>query len=192
MDIRRFDQTFFCNLNVIHHTVFFLQVEFVTRKHDMAIGAILQTLEIEDKYFRKESSEHYYLACSDIKEPDYVHPKTDEEKSKTGKASKQEEETFLDAQELGEKNLQRSNYSRSMSIFYDAAEFDPEWLSLNDPPKFIRIPSLLPDPSCPKVGYPEDKIQESFVKAQITIYSLDSPAYRHVDKQVFLPFVTNV
>jgi hypothetical protein len=152
------------------------------RKHDMAIGAILQSLEVEDKYFRKGDSKHYYLACSDI-----VEPKLDEGISEAGNSSEHmKDETFFDSQgELGEGVLQRRNRSGSMSVFYDATELDPEELSLTDPPDFVRIPTLLPDPSGPYEKYPEDKRQESFVKAQVTLFSLDSPAYRHIDKQVF-------
>jgi len=49
-----------------------LQLEFVVRKNDMLVGAVLQTLEIEDKYHGHVSYSCRYLARSYIKQESKV------------------------------------------------------------------------------------------------------------------------
>lgn len=126
------------------------------REFDMSVGAVLQALEIEDKFSGSGSHQRRYLACSDLEGH----------------------------------SMKNRHYSRSDSVFYDAEDFEfTDLLSRRDPPKFERVPSLLPDPKDPLKDDPQkDNIQENFVKAQVVFFTLDSPAYNNVDKQVLMLF----
>lgn len=184
------------------------KVEFLMRRFDMSVGAVLQALEIEDKFSSKGSSQQHYLACSDINasrtqkdSDDHAARRCYDVRRRKGKKvsndRKESRDMFFDTEEnLGEpENPQLSqsrHLSRSTSDFYDAEDFEPGGsLSPKDPPKFERIPGLLPDlEDHGKEGFSKNELQEDFVKAQVILFSLDSPAYKNVDKQIMVSLAT--
>ncbi|KAI5072395.1 hypothetical protein GOP47_0012501 [Adiantum capillus-veneris] len=185
------------------------KVEFAMRQFDMSIGAVLQALEIEDKYSGSECSKIRYLACSDLNISkrfqngaiqDTMHDaRVGKPGKRKGRVQKGRKEQFFDTEEdigkteVGEgRMIQNRHNSGSISDFYDAEDHDlADHSSIKDPPQFDQIPGLLPDAKDP-LGEEShtDNIQDKFVKAQVLLISLDSPYYNNVDKQLTVSLAT--
>lgn len=175
----------------------------------MSVGAVLQALEVEDKFHGHVSPSCKYLARSYIKTAHKItgvpplsngrngHGKHHRHRPSNGKKSPKRRQTsesdrffdapeeFLDAEEQSKGHRLRRS-SDSLSKFFDAEE-DGNSQSGDDrePPSFKRDSGLLPLTGLKENG--EDVLKEgaeNFVKAQVIMCSQDSPDYGNVDKQV--------
>ncbi|BBN04917.1 vacuolar protein sorting-associated protein 13A/C [Marchantia polymorpha subsp. ruderalis] len=191
------------------------KVEYVMRTYDMSVGAVLQALEVEDKFHGHVSPSCKYLARSYIKTAHKItgvpplsngrngHGKHHRHRPSNGKKSPKRRQTsesdrffdapeeFLDAEEQSKGHRLRRS-SDSLSKFFDAEE-DGNSQSGDDrePPSFKRDSGLLPLTGLKENG--EDVLKEgaeNFVKAQVIMCSQDSPDYGNVDKQVKVTLAT--
>lgn len=170
------------------------------RQYDMSLGAVLQSLELEDKLFGSSHPSLRYLARSSIASARKVISKkkrlSSNGKSGSGMGKRHtlekqpgSDDMFFDAaEELGDSDSDSRGGSsrrslRSASKFFDADEFVSDVGSVKDPPSFDRVPDLLPDSSNGDIHHVHDE-SPSFVKAQMIFCSPDSPKYKNVDKEV--------
>ncbi|KAL2636221.1 hypothetical protein R1flu_007700 [Riccia fluitans] len=188
------------------------KVEFSMRTYDMSVGAVLQALEVEDKFHGHIAPSCKYLARSYIKtapkttgdsvssngrnghgKHQHRHRSSDGKKGAKHRHNSEHDrffdaqEEFLDAEDHHKHSLRRS--SGSLSRFFDAEE-DGNRSPLDDqePPSFKRDTGLLPLTDSGQD--PLEEIVENFVKAQVILYSQDSPDYGSVDKQVKVTLAT--
>ncbi|KAJ4951540.1 hypothetical protein NE237_028372 [Protea cynaroides] len=152
------------------------QVELSIRENDMLIGTVLKSLEIEDLVC-KGGTQPYYLARSFIKTTDITTldaPLSADDLTQSG------DEKFFEAPE-------------NLVEFVDCPEQPLPFGMLSiKPPSFSRIAGLLPDAE-PRTVAEEMEVTDSldsFVKAQIIIYDLNSPLYTSVDKRVMVSLAT--
>lgn len=155
----------------------------------MFIGTVLKTLEIEDLVSYEGMSHPRYLARSFIKTTDTFTSDAPEEfydvRSRSYSSSEltqyEAEESFYEAPE----NLVDVIDSPARTQENKSVTFDKPLIK---PPSFSRVAGLLPD-SRSQEGI-KDMITEtldSFVKAQIVIYDLNSSLYDNIDKRVITP-----
>eukprot|EP00246_Nothoceros_aenigmaticus_P016844 TRINITY_DN7877_c0_g1_i1.p1 TRINITY_DN7877_c0_g1~~TRINITY_DN7877_c0_g1_i1.p1 ORF type:complete len:308 (+),score=56.20 TRINITY_DN7877_c0_g1_i1:30-926(+) len=170
----------------------------------MALGAVLQSLELEDKLFGSSHPSLKYLARSCITS----HTKMTSKKRKliangrnghgAGKKhirdSASTDDMFFDAaEELGDSDSDsrggssRGSFRRSLrssNRFFDADELSNDGnIDRRVPPSFDRVQDLLPG-STSGNGHKDSYEAESFVKAQMIFCSPDSPKYHNIDKEV--------
>lgn len=182
------------------------KVEFAMREHDMSIGAVLESLEIEDALVGKGSPSCQFLVRSFIKNSNKAigtrknslgsEKQNELRKARNNKQFEGSEYFFETSEGLEDSSEHKFQGSRQPSDM--ASEFfDAECSLANDKldseiPKFRRIPGLLPDLEerershvLEQTGY-----LDSFVKAQVILLDKDSPAYTNIDKQVMLSLAT--
>lgn len=182
------------------------KVEFAMREHDMSIGAVLESLEIEDAFVGKGSSSCQFLVRSFIKNSNKAigtrknslgsEKRKKFRKTQSNKQIEGSEYFFETSEDLEDSPELKFHGSRQPS---DTASefFDAESSLANDKlhgeiPSFRRIPGLLPNLEerershvLEQTGY-----LDSFVKAQVILLDQDSPAYTNIDKQVMLSLAT--
>eukprot|EP01018_Ginkgo_biloba_P007916 Gb_35998 [translate_table: standard] len=177
------------------------------REHDMSIGAVLQSLEIEDAFGGQGCPPCQFLARSFIENSSQAHghrkPSLGGETAK--EFQKALENKQLDGNECSfdtsedpvdspeEFQIEGSiKPTKTVSDYFDAEsshvndELSKEALS------FMRVPGLLPDLEEKHSSHVLEHMGklDSFVKAQIMLFNEDSPAYANVDKQVLLSLAT--
>ncbi|OVA12725.1 Pleckstrin homology domain [Macleaya cordata] len=168
------------------------QVEMSIRGKDMLIGTVLKTLEIEDLVFYEGISQPRYLARSFIKSTDTFTTDVPESFYDVGHRSHSSNEL---TQYEGEENFFEA--SENLVDLIDSPAQMPANKSLTfdkpliKPPSFSRVAGLLPDSE--RQARNEDMITDtldSFVKAQIVIYDLNSPLYDNIDNRVVVTLAT--
>ncbi|CAN6486849.1 unnamed protein product [Victoria cruziana] len=166
------------------------QVELLIRVHDMLIGTVLKSMEIEDLYSRQEKGPPRYVARSFVEcmgnesistspfDNNSVHTKYDDEK-------------FFEASQslVDSVDYPESPFKSSEDI---TANFAAESaISSKEPPAFGRIAGLLPDDVRDDGGgISIGDTLNNFIKAQFIIHDIDSPTYANVDKEVIISLAT--
>lgn len=182
------------------------KVEFSMREHDMAIGAVLESLEIEDAFVGKGSPSCQFLVRSFIKNSNKASGTrknslggVKQKKSRNSWGEKQFKgsdyffETSEDLEDSSEHKFQGSRQpSDTASEFFDAASSLANEKLHDEIPSFRRIPGLLPNLEEREKSHVLEQpgYLDSFVKAQVILLDQDSPAYTNIDKQVLLSLAT--
>ncbi|KAI3918587.1 hypothetical protein MKX01_041907, partial [Papaver californicum] len=164
------------------------QVEISLRGKDMFVGTVLKTLEIEDLVYYEGATYPRYLARSFIKRADALSADASEEYydvprsySNNELTQYEGEESFFEASESLGDVIDSPAHTRGNK--------SPK--PLLKPPSFCRVSGLLPDYE--RQEETSDSITEaldSFVKAQIVIYDLNSSLYNNIDKRVEVTLAT--
>ena len=170
------------------------------REPDMSIGAVLESLEIEDAFVGKGSSSCQFLVWSFIKNSNKAigtrkNSLGSEKWKKFRKTRSNKEiegseycfETSEDLEDSPELKFHGSiQPSDTASEFFDAESSLANDKLHGEIPSFRWIPGLFPNLEerershvLEQTGY-----LDSFVKAQVILLDQDSPAYTNIDKQV--------
>ncbi|XP_024524741.1 uncharacterized protein LOC9654875 isoform X2 [Selaginella moellendorffii] len=163
------------------------KVEFLMRDNDMAVGAALLSLEIEDRWYGQTSPSCRYLARSTISESELNNP----QKESIARENSPAERFFDSSDEFDfEKTSQEDGSGksvlsrRSSSQFYDADSSFHEKRS-----EFVRTPDLLP-PLEDQLTFGRDQELKSFIKAQVILSAPEATSYSNIDKQVKVSLAT--
>ncbi|KAF3782527.1 Vacuolar sorting-associated protein 13C [Nymphaea thermarum] len=166
------------------------QVELSIRVHDMRIGTVLKSMEIEDLYSRQGKGSPRYVARSFIECMEHESISASSFDSNSAQ-TKNDDEKFFEASEslVDAVDYHESPFKSSEDIM---AKFAAESaISSKEPPSFSRIPGLLPvDVHDDRGGISIGDTLDNFVKAQIIIHDIDSPAYSNIDKEVIISLAT--
>ncbi|XP_031502249.1 uncharacterized protein LOC116265643 [Nymphaea colorata] len=166
------------------------QVELSIRVHDMRIGTVLKSMEIEDLYSHQEKGSPRYVARSFIECMEHESISTSSFDSNSAQ-TKNDDEKFFEASEslVDSVDYHESPLKSSEDIM---AKFAAESaISSKEPASFSRITGLLPDDvHDDRGGISIGDTLDNFVKAQIIIHDIDSPAYSNIDKEVIISLAT--
>eukprot|EP01018_Ginkgo_biloba_P007485 Gb_23775 [translate_table: standard] len=183
------------------------KVEFAMREHDMSIGAVLQSLEIEDTFGGQGCPSCQFLARSFFENSSHDHgqrkPSLGGETAKefrTAWKNKQLDgnECFFDTSEDPVDSAEEfqiggsTQLTETVSDYFDAESSLVNGMLSKEALSFTRVPGLLPDLEEKDSSHVLERMGklDSFVKAQVMLFNEDSPAYANVDKQVLLSLAT--
>ncbi|KAG0475190.1 hypothetical protein HPP92_014876 [Vanilla planifolia] len=166
------------------------QVELSIREDVIYIGTLLKSLEIVDQYQFSTMALPRYLARSFIQNSNeamshqlstgsYGQPNQSDSEDKFFEAS----DELDDVIEFPTKQNDRS---------FSAWASSPSLRSSMKPPSFSRISGLLPSSEITNAmtNTQNNDTIDSFVKAQLLIYSNGSPCYHHFDNRVVITLAT--
>lgn len=162
-----------------------MQVELSIRENDIFIGTVLKALEVEDLICHKGTSEICYIARSFIKNahtPSLFDNTNNQTQASNDFSQSEGDDEFYEASD----NLNDS--VGSLTGLVDEMEYSSSRKdsSFFKAPSFVRVAGLLPFDASPleagQAGVTDSF--NSFVKAQIVIFDLNSSLYSNVDKQV--------
>ncbi|XP_062073801.1 uncharacterized protein LOC133778015 isoform X2 [Humulus lupulus] len=157
------------------------QVEVSIRAHDMFIGTVLKSLEIEDLVSLSNPSRLCYVARSFIGSKDAYSTFVDERNHSSESndlESSEGDDKFYEAQENLVDSFDSQRFLKSESLSYKL-------------PSFTHISGLLPQDVLETTDdVVHTDVMDSFVKAQIVICDQNSPRYNNIDAQVTITLAT--
>ncbi|KAM6557396.1 hypothetical protein CsatB_004415 [Cannabis sativa] len=169
------------------------QVEVSIREHDMLIGTVLKSLEIEDLVSLSNGSRPRYVARSFIGSTD-AYSTFDDERNQISESndleSSEGDDKFYEAQEnLVESFDYPMQSPRNFSGNFSSQKFLKSDSLSDKLPSFTHISGLLPK-DVPTDDVTQTDVMDSFVKAQIVICDQNSPTYDNIDTQVIITLAT--
>ncbi|KAK7309084.1 hypothetical protein RJT34_05549 [Clitoria ternatea] len=172
------------------------QVEISMRDNDILVGTILKSLEIEDLVSCSQlRSQPCFLARSFIGTADensLFYNSRGEDVQSSDLIPTESDDKFYEAPETLADGADYPMQSSGDTCEYassSTSEIQFSYSSL-EPPKFSRIPGLLPSDSPSSKELELHDSLESFVIAQIVIYNQNSTQYKNIDKQVIVTLST--